>query len=109
MKNTFLFLISFVIVFLAVYVITVGDALSYYFTIVKKDRIQSILWGFISWVLTAVVFLFILKTEDPVVYIVFGALGGAFGNLMSIQVIKSYRRMIKTVVKFFRRRRRKKR
>jgi len=95
-------------VFVSVYVITVGDSLSSYFTIVKKDRLQSVVWGFISWVLTAVVFLFVLKTDNPVIYILCGALGGAFGNLMSIDMIKSYRKIMKTIKRMLTRRKRRK-
>jgi hypothetical protein len=102
-----MFILS-LVVFMSVYVITIGDSLSSYFTIVKKDRWQSVLWGFISWILSAIVFLFILKSENPVIYILCGAIGGAVGNLSSIKVIRSYRSLLKKIKKIFRRGRRRK-
>jgi len=88
-----------ILVFISVYLITIGDSLSYYFTIVEKNRKQSFLWGFISWFISATIFLFILKSDYPLLYILCGAVSGALGNYHSIFVIKNYKKLIQKIFK----------
>ena len=98
-----IYIIFSVLVFVSVYIITIGDSLSYYFTIVEKNRKQSFIWGFLSWFFSAIILLFILKSDYPLLYILCGAISCGLGCFHSIFIIKNYKKILRKL-----RRRRKK-
>lgn len=96
-----------IVVFISVVIISVVDALSYHFTIVKKHSTQAIIWGAISWFCSCIILLYILRSDYPVLYIFIGSLSSAIGNLYSIKIINKYKKIIKNVKRIFKRKKRK--
>lgn len=94
--------LNFSLVFISAMLVAILDGVMEYIVVIEKKKEEAFFWSVIDWFITAILFYFILKSENFITYLLFGSAGFGFGNFIVVKILrrwKNIKRKIKTYMK----------
>ena len=86
-----------ILVFISAMVVALLDSITEYIVISLKKREEALIISVIDWLITAILFYFILKQENFVIYVLSGSLGFGIGNFYATILISRWKRIKKRI------------
>lgn len=90
-----------ILIFISAIIVAVLDGIMEYVVIVLKRKEESIIWSIIDWFITAILFYFILKSENFVIYLTAGSIGFGLGNFLVVKIISKWNKIKRKIKKIF--------
>lgn len=81
----------FILVFVSAILVAILDGIMEYIVVVAKKKEEALIWSVINWFITAILFYFILKSENFITYLIAGSIGFGFGNFIVVKILRRWR------------------